>query len=181
MAFRHPNTLVLAEASTSSNDSEDADYPDPKTFNLNDTHDQELFLHQYEVAQQHDPAVKYAVVVFYIILVSGLHACICSLMNGARACRVGKAITYAFGAACNPCKCSSKAIRYRPPHLPSTAHGSLPASQLTMVVAQSALFVWKQRHKRSYELVCACAFWSGPVIGDLHLRDVLFPSVGSLA
>jgi hypothetical protein len=70
MALRHPNTLILAEASTSSNGSDEfADYPDPKAFNLNDTHDQEVFLHQYEVAQQHDPAVKYAVVVFYIILV----------------------------------------------------------------------------------------------------------------
>ncbi len=70
MDFRQPNNLIVADTSTSYNDSEEfADYPDPKMFNLNDTHDQEVFLHQFEVAQTRDPQVKYAVAVFYLILV----------------------------------------------------------------------------------------------------------------
>lgn len=46
-----------------------ADYPDPHNFNLNATHDQEVFLHQFEEAQAHDPQVKYAVFIFYAIMV----------------------------------------------------------------------------------------------------------------
>ena len=59
-----------ASASVTSNDSDPLDYPDPANFNLNDTHDQLIFMHKYEDAQQHDPSVKYAVVIFYLILVS---------------------------------------------------------------------------------------------------------------
>ncbi len=58
-----------AGASVSSNDSDPMEYPDPASFNLNDTHDQLVFMHRYEDAQQHDPSVKYAVVIFYLILV----------------------------------------------------------------------------------------------------------------
>ena len=45
-------------------------YPDPLNFNLNDTHEQEMFLQQYQAAQEHDPQVKYAIFIFYAILVS---------------------------------------------------------------------------------------------------------------
>lgn len=45
-------------------------YPDPVNFNLNDTHEQELFLEQYQAAQEHDPQVKYGILIFYAVLVS---------------------------------------------------------------------------------------------------------------
>lgn len=45
------------------------EYPDPAMFNLNDTHDQQLFMQQYQSAQQHDPQIKVAIAVFYMIIV----------------------------------------------------------------------------------------------------------------
>ncbi|CAL5224408.1 g7090 [Coccomyxa viridis] len=65
---------LSVSASAASNASNELEYPDPANFNLNDTHEQLVFMHKYEDAQQHDPSVKYAVVIFYLILLTVIAA-----------------------------------------------------------------------------------------------------------
>ncbi len=47
-------------------------YPDPAIYNLTDRHDQQLFMQRYQAAQQHDPQMKIAILVFYLIIVRPL-------------------------------------------------------------------------------------------------------------
>ncbi len=63
-------TLASSAASSGNLSVVDSDeYPDPAIFNLTDRHDQQLFMEQYQSAQQHDPQIKVAIAVFYTIIV----------------------------------------------------------------------------------------------------------------
>ena len=80
-------SIDLEASASVSNGSDPMEYPDPGKFNLNDTHEQLVFMHRYEDAQQHDPSVKYAVVIFYLILVgcylsSCCHIKLCQSSSG---------------------------------------------------------------------------------------------------
>ncbi|CAL8463670.1 g3204 [Coccomyxa elongata] len=48
---------------------------------------------------------------------------------------------------------------------------------LTMILAQSGLFWWKKKHKRSYELVTLLGLWIVPAVISFHMRYWRFLSV----
>lgn len=72
MEKRIVDSTLISNASTSGNFSltEADEYPDPASYNLSDRHDQQLFMQKYQAAQQHDPQMKIAILVFYLIIVS---------------------------------------------------------------------------------------------------------------
>lgn len=104
---------------------------------------------RYEDAQQHDPSVKYAVVIFYLILVRflpTLHP-------------PGISMTWQML-----------------PKLPRIfeSHRLGAPLQLTVIAAQSGLVMWKKRHKRSYELVRLDTLYNcllpSPSVKEQHCR-----------
>ncbi|GAX79202.1 hypothetical protein CEUSTIGMA_g6642.t1 [Chlamydomonas eustigma] len=56
----------------------------------------------------------------------------------------------------------------------------LYGTMFLMLGAQTALFLWKQRHKRSYELVTLIGLWLMPSLFSWHLNFWRFLSVWSL-
>jgi len=58
-----------SNVSFSGNDTDE--YPDPARYNLTDRQDQLLFMQRYQIAQRHDPQLKFAVLIFYVTIVSG--------------------------------------------------------------------------------------------------------------
>ena len=109
----------------------DADgYPDPKMYNMSDHFEQLLFMQRYQNAQRHDPQANFAVVAFFLIMVRTWNA----LHSWKRFLMLPK----------------------RSSHSAQSVKVSLPLPhvlQITVMLAQSGLLLWKRKHKRSYELV----------------------------
>lgn len=73
MENRLSSAMLGSEGSSnvSFSGNETDEYPDPARYNLSDRQDQLLFMQRYHIAQRHDPQMKYAVLFFYVTIVSG--------------------------------------------------------------------------------------------------------------
>lgn len=118
---------------------------------------QREYVRQYQQRHRNDPEVKYAVVIFYLIVVRAYQLQNFSMLPPT-ACndpaihpRLSRTRLNILGARNMTVSRTFANCSKQPVNVPYMK--SWVVLQLTMVGSQSALVYWKKVHKRSYELV----------------------------